>query len=183
VQQELDGSGKQPTPKQPVNKQKAKTARRSEANEPLQPAPEANSEAEQRLAGERTAVAKLSEEANVPEVNDFNDAQRELNRINLEAKSEEGQWLRLERKEELARAIDELVAAELRFIRKFAVAEDANKTTKAIDLVLKRRQERLDKLVPKLENEAKEERQRPTTERRAGQPIRPRERQPRTGGY
>lgn len=190
VQQQLDGSGNQPTPKQPVNKLKAKTARRSEANEPLQPAPEANNAAEPRPAGERTAVAKLSEEANVPEVNDFNDAQRELNRINLEAKSEEGQWLgRLERKEELAKAIDELVTAELRFIRKFAVAEDANRTTRAIDLVLKQRKEQLDKLVTKLENEAKEERQKQTTERRerttnrTTNTERPRERQQRSSGY
>ncbi|MGA2172040.1 MAG: hypothetical protein ABSG82_03365 [Sedimentisphaerales bacterium] len=161
VQQQLDGSGSQPTPNQPANKLKAKTARRNDANEPLQPAPEANNAPGQRPAGERTAVAKLSEEANAPEVNDFNEAQRELNRINVEAKNEEGQWLgHLERKEELAKAIDELVIAELRFIRKFAVAEDANKTTKAIDLVLKQRKEQLDKLMTKLDNEAKDERQR-----------------------
>jgi hypothetical protein len=180
VQQELEGGGKQPTPKQPANKLKTAAARRGDANEPLQPAPEANNAAEPQPAGERTT------EANVPEVNDFNDSQRELNRINLEAKSEEGQWLgRLERKADLAKAIDELVTAELRFIRKLAVAEDANKTTKAIDLVLKQRQERLDKLVTKLENEAKDERQRQTTERRertTNRTTNTRERQQRNSG-
>jgi hypothetical protein len=109
----------------------------------------------------------LSEDTNIPDINDFNSFQRELNRMNIEARSEEEQWLgRLERKADLARAIDELVAAQLRFIRKLAVTEGADQTAKAIDLVLRQRQERLDKLETKLQEELKEERQQQSTERR-----------------
>ena len=113
-----------------------------------------------------------SKDANVPDINDFNSFQRELNRINIESRSEEEQWLgRLEKKVELARAIDELVAAQLRFVRKLAESGDANQTVKAIDLVLRQRQDRLNKLVTKLENELKEERQQQTT--RDKRPPRP----------
>ncbi len=111
-------------------------------------------------------------DTDAPDINDFNSFQRELNRINIETKSEEEQWLgRLERKVELARAIDELVAAQLRFIRKLAESEDAEQTTKAIDLVLRQRQDRLNKLVTKIENETRQERQQ-STERRERRPLR-----------
>jgi hypothetical protein len=112
-------------------------------------------------------VHGLSEDTNIPDINDFNSFQRELNRINIESRSEEEQWLgRLEKKVELARAIDELVAAQLRFIQKLAESGDANQTAKAIDLVLRQRQDRLNKLITKLQDELKEERQQQPTERR-----------------
>jgi hypothetical protein len=108
-------------------------------------------------------------EANVPDIdiNDFNSFQRELNRMNIETRSEEIQWLGpVERKAELVRAIDELVVAELRFIRKLAESENAKETVKAVDLVLKQRRDRLNKLVTKLENETRQERQQQAAERR-----------------
>jgi hypothetical protein len=118
--------------------------------------------------------AGIPKDTNIPDINDFNDFQKELNRINAESRSEERRWLgRTEQKDELARAIDKLVTAELSFIRKIAESEGADKTTKAIDLVLKQRQERLEKLATKLDNEAKEERQQQVVERR---------RAPRAGG-
>jgi hypothetical protein len=114
----------------------------------------------------KQAIQGLPKDATAPEINDFNSFQKELNRINVESKSEEGLWLgRLDRKADLARAIDELVTAQLRFIRKLSVAEHADQTTKAIDLVLKQRQEQLDKLETKLQEALKEERQQ-STERR-----------------
>jgi hypothetical protein len=122
------------------------------------------------------AVQGLSKDANVPDINDFNSFQRELNRINIESRSEEEQWLgRLEKKVELARAIDELVAAQLRFVRKLAEVDHAEQTIKAVDLVLKQRQDRLNKLVTKLEEEAKQERQQ-SAERRERRPIKAGER-------
>ncbi|MCJ7730109.1 MAG: DUF3887 domain-containing protein [Sedimentisphaerales bacterium] len=130
-------------------------------------------------------IQGLPKDATAPEINDFNAFQRELNRMNVEARSEEEQWLgRLERKAELARAIDELVAAQLRFIRKLAVTEGADQTAKAIDLVLRQRQERLDKLETKLQEELKEERQQQPTERRDRRTPRPSDTlqdQPRAG--
>jgi hypothetical protein len=120
----------------------------------------------ENAAEPQKAARGLPEDTNVPDINDFNSFQRELNRMNIEAKSEEEQWLgRLERKVELARAIDDLVAAQLRFIRKLAVSEGADQTAKAIDLVLRQRQERLEKLEAKLQEELKEERQQPTERR------------------
>jgi hypothetical protein len=121
-------------------------------------------------AGMPTISPVLPEEANVPnipDINDFNSFQREINRMNIETRSEEDQWLgTLERKAELARAIDELVDSELRFIRKLAETEDANQTVRAIDLVLRLRRERLTKLTTKINDETREERQMQTTERR-----------------
>jgi hypothetical protein len=103
----------------------------------------------------------------IPDINDFNSFQREINRMNIETRSEEQIWLGpLERKAELARAIDELVDAELRFIRKLAESEDANQTVRAIDLVLRQRRERLNNLTRQLTDELREERQQQTTTER-----------------
>jgi hypothetical protein len=126
----------------------------------------------------------LPEEANtphIPDINDFNSFQREINRMNIETRSEEEQWLgQLERKAELARAIDELVDAELRFVRKLAESEDANQTVRAIDLVLRLRRERLNNLTTKLTEEIRGERQQQATERRPRRTTRPTEGQDQT---
>ena len=116
----------------------------------------------------------MTADTNVPDVNDFNAFKQEINRIDIEARGEDTQWLgKQEKKAELAKAMDDVVVAELRFLRKVAAAaKDAN-TVEAIDLVLKKRQDRLNKLVTKLENELKEERQ-----QQAGQQRKP----TRTGG-
>jgi hypothetical protein len=127
------------------------------------------------IAGEppKIPVETQMVETNIPDINDFNAFQRELVRINAETRNEEGQWTgRLERKADLARSIDELVTAQLRFIKKIAETEHAEQTVKAIDLVLKQRQDRLDKLVTKLDDELKQERQQQVERRRT----------PRTGG-
>jgi hypothetical protein len=136
---------------------------------------------EARAINEKTeppaTEVSTQKDTNAPDISDFNAFQRELNRINIESRSEEEQWLgRLERKVEMARAIDELVAAQLRFIRKLAEVEHAEQTIKAVDLVLKQRQDRLNKLVTKLQEELKEERQQQLTERRERRPTRTGER-------
>jgi len=120
-------------------------------------------------------------ETNVPDINDFNSFQRELNLINIRTRNEEQRWLGpMEKKPDLLRAMDELVAAELRFIRKLAESENASETKKAVDLVLRQRQDRLNKLITKLEEEPRQERQQPTERKksnRAGgqdQPIKER---------
>jgi hypothetical protein len=70
---------------------------------------------------------------NVQDINDFNAFKQEINRIDFEARGEENQWLgRLERKAELARAMDDVVVAELRFLKKLAETEKSQKTVDAI---------------------------------------------------
>ena len=114
-----------------------------------------------------TAVPVVMADTNVPDINDFNAFKREIDRIDMEARGEDTQWLgKPEKKQELARAMDDVVVAELRFLRKVAAAANDTNTVEAIDLVLKKRHDRLNKLVTKLENEAKEERQQ-QRERRA----------------
>ena len=122
-----------------------------------------------------TAVPAVIADTNVPDVNDFNAFKREIDRIDVEARIEDNQWLsKPEKKAELAKAMDDVVVAELRFLRKVAAATNDANTVEAIDLVLKKRQDRLNKLVTKLENEAKEERRQQAIERQ--------KRVPRTSG-
>ncbi len=107
------------------------------------------------------AVPVVTADTNVPDVNDFNAFKQEIDRIDIEARGEDTQWLgKQEKKAELAKAMDDVVVAELRFLRKVAAAANDTNTVEAIDLVLKKRQDRLNKLVTKLENES--ERRAPT---------------------
>jgi hypothetical protein len=108
----------------------------------------------------------MTADTNVPDVNDFNAFKREIDRIDMEARGEDTQWLgKQEKKAELAKAMDDVVVAELKFLRKVAAATNDANTVEAIDLVLKKRQDRLSKLVTKLENEVKEERRQQAGER------------------
>jgi ribosome-associated translation inhibitor RaiA len=114
-----------------------------------------------------TAAPVVMADTNVPDANDFNAFKREIDRIDISARGEDTQWLgKPEKKVELAQAMNNVVVAELRFLRKVAAETNDTNTVEAIDLVLKKRQDRLNKLVTKLENEAKEERQPQGTERR-----------------
>jgi ribosome-associated translation inhibitor RaiA len=118
-------------------------------------------------------VPAMAADTNIPDVNDFNAFKQEINRIDMEARGEDNQWLgKPEKKAELAKAMDDVVIAELRFLRKVAAATNDANTVEAIDLVLKKRQDRLNKLVTKLENEAKEERRQQAGERQQRRPAR-----------
>jgi hypothetical protein len=108
----------------------------------------------------QTPAAEQPKDSNTPDIKDFNAFQRELNRINIETRGEEEQWLSpLDKKAELARSIDELVISQLRFVRKLAETEHSEQTIKAIDLVIRQRQERLNKLITKLDDTNRQERQ------------------------
>ena len=61
--------------------------------------------------------------------------------------------------------MNNVVVAELGFLRKVAAAANDVNAVEAIDLVLKKRADRLNKLVTKLENEVKEQRQQPRERR------------------
>ncbi|MGA2092872.1 MAG: hypothetical protein ABSH16_05625 [Sedimentisphaerales bacterium] len=117
----------------------------------------------------QTVGAATIKDTNTADTGDFNDYKQEISRIDIEARGEESKWLgKLDKKTDLAKAMDDVVVAELKFLRKMADTEGSQKTVEAIDLILKRRQDRLAKLTTKLDEEAK-------TERRERRP-------PRTGG-
>jgi hypothetical protein len=105
-------------------------------------------------------------ETNVPDINDFNSFQRELNLVSIRSRNEEQRWMETDKKPDLLRTMEELVTAELRFVRKLAESENATETTKAIDLVLKQRQERLNKLITKLEEQPRQQVQKPTEQKK-----------------
>ena len=189
IGQEVDNGVNQSAPKRSANVRKpardanaAAEPNRAPANAPGWPytANKPNAQEPNRTApgvSIPSNVPAATVDTNVPEVNDFNAFKRELNRIDMEARGEDTQWLgKPEKKAELAKAMDDVVVAELRFLRKVAAATNDANTVEAIDLVLKKRLDRLNKLVTKLENEAKEERQSQAGERQQRRPA------PRTTG-
>jgi hypothetical protein len=122
------------------------------------------------------ATIPAAAETNVADANDFNTFKQELDRIDMEARGEDAQWMgRQLKKADLAKAMDDVVVAELKFLRKVADAEKDANTVEAIDLLLKKRQDRLSKLVTKLDTELKDERRQQAGERQQ-------RRAPRTGG-
>jgi ribosome-associated translation inhibitor RaiA len=188
IGQQIDNGVNQSAPKRPANIRKpardanaAAEPNRAPANAPDQSytADKPNAQEPNRAAtgvSMPSNVPAMTADTNVPEVNDFNAFKQELNRIDMEARSEDTQWLgKQEKKAELAKAMDDVVVAELRFLRKVAAAANDANTVEAIDLVLKKRQDRLNKLVTKLENEAKEDRRQQAGERQQRRP-------PRAGG-
>ena len=173
IGQEVDNGVKQSAPKRPANVRKPArdanaateqpnqmpanapgwpyTANKPNAQEPNQTAPGVSIPSN---------VPAATVDTNVPEVNDFNAFKRELDRIDISARGEDNQWLgKLEKKTELAKAMNNVAVAELRFLLKVATDVNDTNTMEAIKLVLKKRQDRLNKLVTKLESETKEEHQ------------------------
>jgi hypothetical protein len=117
----------------------------------------------------QTAEETAQKELNGSQAEDFNDYKQEISRIDIEARDEESKWLgRLERKADLAKTMNDVAVAELNFLKKLAEAEGAQKSVEAIDLLLKKRQDRLTKLTTKLEEEAKTERRERRTPRQGG---------------
>jgi hypothetical protein len=197
ISQQVDNAANQSTPKRGTDTQKAAQDTNNVTEPPSRapgmqgrptPPPPPPTEVQQPSPAtapvETTPAAPiLAVETNVPEVNDFNAFKRELDRIDAEARAEDNQWLgKQEKKAELAKAMNDVVVAELRFLRKVAVMTNDANTVEAIDLVMKKRQDRLNKLVPKLENELREERQQQAGERQQGGERQPRRTTPRAGG-
>jgi len=179
ISQQVDNGVNQNAPKGTVDTKKpaqdvnnvTEQKKQAPANPPVKPIPAETPTA----APAMTADANVPD-INVPDVNDFNAFKREIDRIDMSARGEDNQWLgKQEKKAELAKAMNNVVVAELGFLRKVAAATNDANTVEAIDLVLKKRQDRLQKLITKLENEAKEDRQQQMPERRE-------RKTPRTGG-
>jgi hypothetical protein len=109
----------------------------------------------------KEAVTENAPDTNTPapDANDFNEYKQELSRIDMDARNEDSRWMgRLDKKTDLLKAMDNVSTSELKFLRKLADSEGSKRTVEAIDLVLKKRQDRLTKLTTKLDDEAKTER-------------------------
>jgi hypothetical protein len=186
ISQEVDNAANSATPKRGVDTKKPATETnnvtaapdrnpanmRSRQNPAAAPVQQENSPA---MTGNETPMTMpvAGAEANIPDVNDFNGFKQELDRIDMEARGEDTQWLGKQmKKAELAKAMDEVVVAEMKFLRKVAAAEKDVNTVEAIDLLLKKRQDRLNKLVTKLDNELKEDRRQQAGERQQRRPAR-----------
>jgi len=78
----------------------------------------------------------------------FEGLEKALDEIDSKSRLEKGAWLqsKIDNRTSLARAIEEQVKGELTFVRKIAVEEKAEKTTKAIDDVLSKRQQRYERV-------------------------------------
>jgi hypothetical protein len=184
IGQEVDNAASRATPARGVINNRRPPAEvnnttepsgRAPADMPVKPNPEETPISPDLQERGREATSIETPTVNV-DVNDFNAFKQEIIRIDMEARDEDTKWLgKQEKKAELAKAMDDVIIAEFKFLRKVAAAEKDTNTVEAIDLVLEKRRDRLSKLVTKLENEVKEERRQQVGER---QPRRA----PRTGG-
>ena len=82
---------------------------------------------------------------------------RPQDQLDLQTQDEVRQWSQAtpDKKEELAKAMHQLIMAEISSVRVIAVEEKAKKTTAAIDGVLLARQERLDTSLRKMQEQQK----------------------------
>jgi hypothetical protein len=183
IGQEVDNGVSQSAPKGKVDTKKPAQDTNNATEPPTRapdgmrgrpnPAPQAQPSPDSQEGGQTPAVVEtpaaapaMTADTNVPEVNDFNAFKREIDRIDMKARGEDSQWLgKQEKKADLAKAMNDVVVEELRFLQKVAADVNDTNTVEAIKLVLKRRQDRLNKLVTKLENEVKEERRQQAPER------------------
>jgi hypothetical protein len=164
VQQELMGNQTQQRIKEPNLNTESDTKNKPEKTTEAAKSTSAEKNADVVKQKPQQAATANVTDTNTPDINDFNDYKQEIARIDLEARDEESKWLgRLEKKSDLAKAMNDVVAAEMKFLRNLAEADGSEKTVDAIDLLLKKRQDRLAKLTTKLEDETKTERR----ERRA----------------
>lgn len=108
----------------------------------------------------------------------FEGLEEALESVSQKSQQEVREWTQraAENRLNLAKAVQEQVVAELGFIRKLAVEEEAIKTTAAIDALLARRQERFEKITTRIEEgrkrvrfaEREERRDRDRSKRRRG---------------
>ncbi len=107
----------------------------------------------------------------------FEGLQEKLDELDRKGERETRQWLQKETGNRIPLAKDnhEHIMAELMFIRKLAVEENAKKTTAAIDGLLLNRQQQLDKLIEKFHEERLEERKESRRERSTRSRQRPRQ--------
>ena len=91
----------------------------------------------------------------------FEGLEKALEQVTRKSQYEIRQWLqkRIDNRTSLAKAVQRQVKAELDFLQKLSVEERAKKTTAAIDGVLLIRQERLGKVIKKMEEGTRRRRQ------------------------
>ena len=118
--------------------------------------PDANSPAEPNAV--KTAIEEIPEEL-----------AEAMQHIERQGRTETREWMRGEagNRINLAKTVQEQATTELNLLRQFAVEEGAVKTTKAIDLLLANRQQRLERILERMEEQRKRDREqdRPTRTR------------------
>ena len=89
--------------------------------------------------------------------------------IDQESKKEVREWLnrKVENRIALAKAVQKQVDAELKFLRKIAVDEGAEKTLQAVDQLLAARNDRFEKVIKRMRAEQKSDRMKAREESRA----------------
>jgi ankyrin repeat protein len=111
------------------------------------------------------AITQINVKADPNEIKErigkFEGLKDEINKLEKTSKEEEKAWLqrRFDNRTGLVKDVQNQFEAELTFIRKLAVEEEAQKTTEAIDKLLTTRKQRFKKVRQSLREEKREERQ------------------------
>ena len=107
-------------------------------------------------------------DSNKTPIDTEDEEKKELSLIDQESKKEVREWLnrRAENRIALAKAVQKQVDAELKFLRKIAVEEGAEKTIQAVDQLLAARNQRFEKVIKKMQAEQKSDRMKAREERK-----------------
>ena len=105
---------------------------------------------------------------NKTQIDEKNETEKALLHINQEGKKEVREWLnrRVENRITLAKTVQKQVDAELKFLRKIAAEEGAEKTIQAVEQLLAARNKRFEKILKKLQAEQKTDRMKAREESR-----------------
>ena len=106
---------------------------------------------------------------NKTQIDTEDEKKKELSLIEQESKKEVREWLnrKAANRTALAKAVQKQADAELKFLRKIAVEEGAEKTVQAVDQLLAARNQRFEKVIKKLQAEQKSDRMKTREERKA----------------
>ncbi len=123
----------------------------------------------ERITAQEQTVTRSNTQVNVTadpneikeRISKFEGIQDALTKLENTSKEEEKAWLqrRFDNRTGLVKDVQNQFEAELTFIRKLAVEEEAQKTTKAVDELLTTRKQRFKKVRQNLREEKREERQ------------------------
>ena len=116
----------------------------------------------------QTADVNNISEPNKTKADKLDETSKSLTRLEQESKKEIREWMnrRVENRIALAKAVQKQVDAELKFLRKIAVEEGAEKTVQAIDQLLAARNKRFEKVIKKMQAEQKSDRMKAREERK-----------------
>ena len=121
------------------------------------------------MGHKQTADMNNTIDPNKTQIDEKDETEKALLHIDQESKKEVREWLnrRAENRIALAKAVQKQVDAELKFLRKIAVEEEAEKTVQAVDQLLAARNKRFEKIIRELQAERKSDRMKDREERKA----------------